>query len=94
MTLQKSTRAAIADEVRGLLAKKRISHTDFARALSLSKMAASRRLNGDVSFSGEELLTASEVLDVPIHEVYGLPAPMPAPADPTPPVGSAGAFLR
>lgn len=56
----------IAGEVRAELARKLRTQQQLAEALGLTQQATSRRLRGEVPFSGAELMLAADFLDVPV----------------------------
>lgn len=58
------TAQRVAAEVRANLARLRISRQSFADSLDMSLSAATRRLNGDVPFTVDEIYRAAEVLDI------------------------------
>jgi len=68
MTLQ--LRTSVATRVRGLAAEQQVKQTEIAKALHLTKMAVSRRMRGDTSFTAEEIFTLSEFLQVPIASLF------------------------
>lgn len=80
---------AVARRLRGQLAEHRMTLDDLGRVLGLSKMAASRRVNGETPISLAEL----EVIDAatPITATYLLtghhPPSSPRPPEPPHPVG-------
>jgi transcriptional regulator with XRE-family HTH domain len=81
----------LAAEVRGLVAKKRIRQGEIAKALHISPMAVSRRLQGRTSFLAEEFLALARFLNTSVDDLYG--EMITSPVAPTSPevVGSAGA---
>lgn len=79
-----SDNALIASQVRGELAKARISGRKLAELMDLTADGVGRRLRGDVPFRADELLALSRLLDVPVERFYddatpprGLPAVSP-----------------
>jgi len=72
MTIQTQRRTTlVADKVRGIAAEKRVRQADLAAALSVSRMAVTRRLNGTVPFTDHELITLAKTLDVPVGAFFG-----------------------
>lgn len=65
-TESKPAAAAIGAEVRGLLAKQKISQTVAGQRLGLSQAAMSRRLLGEVPFNVDELAAIAKILGVPV----------------------------
>ena len=57
------TREGLAAEVRGLLAKRRMTQGELAAALGLSRTALSARLNASRPFTVDELFQISDALD-------------------------------
>lgn len=55
---------AFAEEVRVLLARKRISAVQLAKLMGVSQPYLSRRLNGTVAFDLDDIERIAEVLDV------------------------------
>ena len=53
---------AVAEEVRAMVARRRISQKRLAEALDMTPMALSRRLSGAVSISAGELMRMADVL--------------------------------
>lgn len=68
-----ATRRAAA-EIRGLMAARHHSAVDLGPVLGLSRTAATRRFNGDVNFTIDELEKIAGWLDVPITRLIS-PAP-------------------
>lgn len=62
-------RIAVADEVRGGMARARVTQTQLAAALGLSQPAISRRLQGKVDFTVSELRDVAAMLGVPISQL-------------------------
>lgn len=54
---------AVAEEVRVMVARRRISQKSLAEAVGMTPMALSRRLSGAVPISAGELVRLAEVLD-------------------------------
>jgi transcriptional regulator with XRE-family HTH domain len=61
--------ARIAEEIRMYMAAKRLTSADAAKQLGMKEAAFSRRLNGYVSFKGEELLWLADWMDRNIDEI-------------------------
>lgn len=57
--------ASVGAEVRGLLAKHRISQAAAGTRLGLSQAAMSRRLTGEIPFNVDELSALADLLGVP-----------------------------
>lgn len=64
-------RLAAAEEIRALLARRRISQREFGAALNLSQSGVSRRLDGKTPFTLDELAAAADFLDVPVSAFFG-----------------------
>lgn len=62
-------RENIAEELRMYMAGKRLTNAEIARAMGMKEAAFSRRLNGYVSFKGEELLWLADWMDRNIDEI-------------------------
>jgi transcriptional regulator with XRE-family HTH domain len=77
--------AAVARRLRGQLAEHRMTLEDLGKVLGLSKMAASRRVNGETPISLAEL----ELIEAhtPITAAYLLTGQHPAPSPQPPPPG-------
>lgn len=60
----------IADKARGIAAEKRLTHDRIANALGLSRGAVSARMNGNISFTGAELLRLSRLVSVDIDKFF------------------------
>ncbi|MGW9021295.1 helix-turn-helix domain-containing protein [Leucobacter chromiiresistens] len=65
------TNADVASLVRGAMAERGVRQSDVAQALGVSRMAVSRRLSGETSFSAEELIVLRDVLGVPVGRFFG-----------------------
>jgi len=69
----------VAEEVRALMARRRVSQQTLATALGVSQAAVSRRTTGLVPFSVSQLCVVAEVLEVPVDTLIGTaPAAVPA----------------
>lgn len=64
----------VGAEVRGLLAKHRISQTAAGQRLGLSQAAMSRRINGEIPFNVDELSALADLLGVPASTLLGAAA--------------------
>lgn len=60
---------AIAEEVRVMIARRRISQKQLAHQVGLTEMALSRRLSGAVSISAGELMRLADVLDCRVADL-------------------------
>jgi len=58
--------ATVGAEVRGLLAKHKISQTAAGTELGLSQAAMSRRLAGEIPFNVDELSKLADLMGVPL----------------------------
>lgn len=61
--------AAIAANVRAVLARDQVSASELARRIGLSTATVSRLLSGDVQISGERLIIIAEALRMRAHEL-------------------------
>ena len=59
----------VAEEVRALAARKRVSGADLAKALGISAMSMSRRMNGHLPFGVDELAVVANALGVPVEQL-------------------------
>lgn len=66
MKVQSRLRELVAEEVRALLARRRLNGAKLAAAIDRSEMYVSRRLRGETSFDLDDLEKIAEVLDVPV----------------------------
>ena len=66
---QKRLGPAVAEEVRALLARRRISGVQFAKQIGKSQPYFSRRLNGDVAFDLDDLEAIAKVLDIDVTDL-------------------------
>lgn len=62
----------IADLVRGVAARKRVTHQNLADVLGLDRKSVGARLNGRVPFTAVELWQLSTALGVDVREFYPL----------------------
>lgn len=65
----------VAGEIRGLAAKKRIRQNELAEILHTSRMAISRRLNGSVPFTADELIILAQAMNVRVGVFFGEATP-------------------
>ena len=73
-----TNRVDVAAEVRAVLARKRISQRQLAKALGLTQPVIWRRLRGDVQFSVDELQAVAEFVEVPVSTFFPVDAATPA----------------
>ncbi|HEY3261292.1 MAG TPA: helix-turn-helix transcriptional regulator [Pseudonocardiaceae bacterium] len=66
---QTALSAAVADEIRVALARKRMSAAGLARALGVSQTYVWRRLEGQTSFDLNDLEKISDIVGVPIVQL-------------------------
>lgn len=71
MSTQPNAAAAVGAEVRGLLAKHKISQTSAGTRLGLSQSAMSRRLAGEIAFNVDELAALADLIGVPVSDLLG-----------------------
>lgn len=69
VTAPESLRARVAEEVRALLARRRMSATELARALGVSQTYVWRRLSAEVAFDLDDLERIAGVLRVRLSDV-------------------------
>jgi transcriptional regulator with XRE-family HTH domain len=62
--------ATVADNVRAEVARRRASQSEIAEALGLHQAGVSRRLSGRTEWTGSELATLAEVLQVPVSAFF------------------------
>lgn len=67
---QKRLGPAVAEEVRALLARRRISGVQFAKKIGKSQPYFSRRLNGDVAFDLDDLEAIATALDIDVSDLF------------------------
>jgi transcriptional regulator with XRE-family HTH domain len=63
-------REQVAEEVRALLARKRMTGADMAIAIERSPMYVSRRVRGEVAFDLDDIQRIAEVLGVEIGDLF------------------------
>lgn len=64
------TTTAIADKVRGVAAEKRFTQGRMAESLGLSRTSIVERMNGRVAFTGAEILTLAQIMNVPVTRFF------------------------
>lgn len=69
---ERSLTDRVAEEVRALMARKRISQVRLAMATGLTQAAISRRITGQVAFDLQDLERISPVLDVTPVQLLGM----------------------
>ena len=62
----------VGAEVRGLLAKHKISQTSAGSRLQLSQAAMSRRLAGEIPFNVDELAALADLIGVPVSTLMAV----------------------
>lgn len=67
---QITARLAVAEEVLGLMGRRRVSQTALARHLGMSQPALSKRLNAVQTFSLDELLAIAAYFDVEVTALF------------------------
>lgn len=72
MTTQ--TESQIAEEVRALLARRKISQRSLAINMGWQQSQISRRLSGITPFTAAELVELADALEVPVETLYGRPS--------------------
>jgi transcriptional regulator with XRE-family HTH domain len=68
------TQTNVAANVRAELARKRISQTQIAEHLGVSRQNVAQRLNGRVDFRVGELIAIAALLDIPAAAFHKEPA--------------------
>ena len=68
-------RVTIAEEIRALMARRRLSAVRLGVAIGRSQSYMSRRLTGEVPFDLDDLDAICATLDVPISALIGSPEP-------------------
>ncbi|MBF6671183.1 helix-turn-helix transcriptional regulator [Glutamicibacter sp. FBE19] len=71
MTKQAEIDRRMGLEIKGWLARKELRQADLGSALGLSQGAVSQRLVGKVSFSVEELMKVSGLLNITFGQLIG-----------------------
>lgn len=62
-------RLSVAEEVRALLARRRVSGVKLAETMGRSQAYISRRLNGETAFDLDDLAHIAAVLQVPVSDL-------------------------
>lgn len=75
-------REGVAEEVRALLARRRLAAGKLAQAIGKSEMYVSRRLRGETAFDVDDLQAIAGVLEVTVLELLPTSARTPVPAIP------------
>lgn len=65
------TTQRVADEVRSLMARYRVSQTELASVLHLSQTVISKRLRGLTPFDANEIGLLADYFNVPISVLFG-----------------------
>lgn len=68
-TLRARLRELTAEEIRVLLARRRISAAELARRAGMKQSTLARRMTGEMPFDLDELETIADVLGVPVHDL-------------------------
>ena len=63
----------IAEEVRVLLARRKLSQRALAELLGWQQSQVSRRLGGTTPFTADEIAEVADALGVPVETLYGRP---------------------
>lgn len=63
-------RAAVAEEIRALLARRRISASELARRMDVTQPYISRRLTGDTALDLDDLERIANVLGVQVLDLF------------------------
>jgi len=61
----------VAAEVRAAAARLNLKQSALAETLGVTRMSLSRRMNGTVGFSADELIALSRALGVPVASFFG-----------------------
>ncbi|MFG2054802.1 helix-turn-helix domain-containing protein [Micromonospora sp. NPDC048930] len=72
-TVRGRLREQTAEEIRVLLARRRISAAELARRAGMKQSTLARRMTGEIAFDLDDLEAIADVLDVSVTEL--LPAP-------------------
>lgn len=70
MASMKATQTQIADKVRGVAAENRVTQQRMADTLAMSRASVVERINGRVPFTGVELLTLAQAMNVPVTRFF------------------------
>ncbi|MEU9022359.1 helix-turn-helix transcriptional regulator [Actinomadura sp. NPDC048394] len=65
-----TVRDQVAEEVRALLARRRLSARAAAQQLGWTPMYLSRRMNGSAPFNVDDLAALAQLLNVPITDFF------------------------
>lgn len=68
--METQTPPHIPSEVRGYAARAHLTQSDLAGILGLSRMSVSRRMNGKVRFSTDELTSLATAFGVPVASFF------------------------
>jgi transcriptional regulator with XRE-family HTH domain len=74
-TAATSLRERIAEEIRVLLARRRISASELARQIGATQPYISRRLTGETAFDVDDLEKIAACLDVEVADLLPVPTP-------------------
>ena len=69
-TATSSLREQVAEEVRALLARRRLSARKAAEALGKTEWYMSRRMTGKTAFDIDDLAALADLLDVPVTDFF------------------------
>jgi transcriptional regulator with XRE-family HTH domain len=67
-------RGRVAEEVRALMARRRISGVQLSKEIGRSHVYLSRRLNGHTAFDVDDLEAVARIFEVPVSALFGLAA--------------------
>lgn len=90
-TAQVALREQVAEEVRALMARRRISGVKLAEKLGRSQPYIWRRLNGETAFDVDDLQALAGILNVGVLELFGASA---SPSNPLRAEGDNRIYLR
>jgi len=65
---------SIAEEVRALLGRRKLSQRSLAQMLGWQQSQVSRRLSGNTPITASELAELADVLNVTVESLYGRPS--------------------
>jgi transcriptional regulator with XRE-family HTH domain len=65
---------SIAEEVRALLARRKLSQRSLAQMLGWQQSQVSRRLSGNTPITASELSELADALNVTVESLYGRPS--------------------
>lgn len=74
ITADRQLRETVAEEVRALLARRRLNGAKLAAAIDRSEMYVSRRLRGETAFDLDDLDRIARVLDVEVVDLLPRPS--------------------